>query len=205
MSWARGPLSRVTAGGMSYQEFYSQLEASIQQEREEKSAILGDAPYNNSRLQNGTHAGERVPGIFFSGQARYARDKTWTQRGNNAVNKDRSCWNCDSKEHLLVACPKPKNVPNILARKVQHYDRSKFNNEKKALKRVLYEVCEQLDRPEESTSDLQDASTYFQDCLDDELESSEENEQNSSTDTPYEQLFAYSISEKDFWHEVQNL
>jgi hypothetical protein len=37
MSWAHEPLSSVTAGGMSYQDLYSQLEYSIQQGREENA------------------------------------------------------------------------------------------------------------------------------------------------------------------------
>jgi hypothetical protein len=70
MSWARAPLSRVNVGGMSNQELFSQLESSVQQERDEKAALFQDSNYGIS----GSRMSDKVPGIFFNGQARYGRE-----------------------------------------------------------------------------------------------------------------------------------
>jgi len=47
-SWAKGPLNRDSAEDLSYQELYSQLQAAIQQEIEEKAAVLLDQSIGRS-------------------------------------------------------------------------------------------------------------------------------------------------------------
>jgi hypothetical protein len=161
MSWAREPLSRVNAGYMSYQELFSQLESSIQQERDEKAAILQDANYSRS----GSRMSDKVPGIFFNGQARYGRENTRKYSPANAVQSNgKECWNCGSPNHLLGGCTKKKDIANIAARKVQFYNKTKFDDENKALKRVLFEICEQIRTDDNDTGGYEDATTYFQEC-----------------------------------------
>jgi hypothetical protein len=161
MSWAREPLSRVNAGGMSYQELFSQLESSIQQERDEKAALLQDSNYRRS----GSQISDKVPGIFFNGQARYGRENTRKYSPANAIQSNgKECWNCGSPNHLLGGCTKQKDIANIAARKVQFYNKTRFDDEKKALKRVLYEICEQIGTDDTEADGYEDASTYFQEC-----------------------------------------
>jgi hypothetical protein len=74
MTWAKGLLSRASAGGMNYQGVFSQLEASIQQEREENAASMRVLAYSGTP-RNTPEASDRTPGVFFSGQARYGRSK----------------------------------------------------------------------------------------------------------------------------------
>ena len=175
MSWAHEPLSRVTAGGMSYQELYSQLESSIQQEREEKAAILQDTNYGRSV----NHSSDKIPGIFFNGQARYGRGKNWkNEQTDSHQPRSKSCWNCGSSNHLLGSCLKPKDLTNIAARKVQYYNKTKYDDEKQSLKRVLFEFCKQIEPETEMTDEFDDAEVFFQGCHDgDECKySSEEND-----------------------------
>ena len=63
MSWAHEPLSRMQAGNMTYQELVSQLEASIQQEREEKEARLKDNLGKSSSHYDEKLSGN-MPGII---------------------------------------------------------------------------------------------------------------------------------------------
>jgi hypothetical protein len=45
---------------------------------------------------------------------------------------------------------------------VQFYNKTRFDDEKKALKRVLYEICEQIRTDENEADGYEDAFTYFQ-------------------------------------------
>jgi hypothetical protein len=65
MTWAKDPLSRASAGGMDYQELFSQLEASIQQEREEKAAGMRDLAYSGAP-RNTPGASDRTPDVFLT-------------------------------------------------------------------------------------------------------------------------------------------
>jgi hypothetical protein len=134
MSWARELLSRVNAGGMSYQEVFSHLESSLQQERDEKAALLQDNNYSRS----GGQMSDKIPGILFNSQARYGRANTRKYSPYNAIQSNgKECWNCGSPNHRLGGCTKQKDIANIAARKVQFYNKTRFDDEKKALKRVL--------------------------------------------------------------------
>jgi hypothetical protein len=60
MTWAKDPLSRASAGGMDYQELFSQLEASIPQERDEKAARMRDLAYSGAP-RNASEKADRTP------------------------------------------------------------------------------------------------------------------------------------------------
>jgi hypothetical protein len=76
--------------------------------------------------------------MFFYGQARYGRENTRKYSPADAIkSNDKECWNCGSPNHLLGGCPKQKDIANIAAKKVQFYNKKRFDDEKKALKKVL--------------------------------------------------------------------
>jgi len=162
-SWAKGPLNRDSAEDLSYQELYSQLQAAIQQEIEEKAAVLLDQSIGRSApalpRTNGlpSRSSGSIPGVLFTSPAKYGRDNSRRSGGSTtgitANIGERSCWNCGATDHLLTDCRKPRNLAEIAARKVQFYDRKKFKDEKKALKRVLLEFCEEFQHSKQDETD----------------------------------------------------
>ena len=183
MSWAREPLSRMTAENLSYQELFSLLEASLQQEQEEKAALLRD---NTDIIQQKSiePSANKIPGIFWNGQPRYANNNNWRKQSRNTSSTSKSCWNCGSTKHLIRKCPKLHDVAEIAARKVQYYDKKKFNNENKALKQVLFEVCEQLCISDSKPGNYDDANVFFGGCIEN---SSDEESSDCDTDSPTKQ------------------
>ena len=81
-SWAKGPLNRDSAEDLSYQELYSQLQAAIQQEIEEKAAVLLDQSIGRSApalpRTNGLPSRSigSIPGVLFTSPAKYGRDNS---------------------------------------------------------------------------------------------------------------------------------
>jgi hypothetical protein len=55
-----------------------------------------------------------------------------------------------------------KDLTNIAARKVQCYNKTKYDDEKQYLKRVLFEFCKQIKPEAERTDEFDDAEVYFQ-------------------------------------------
>ncbi len=148
MTWAKEPLSRLASLNLSYQEFYSQLEASIQQERDEKKYLAVDKANAHITGQEATSSEElkqAIPGVLFASQARYGRNP---KDNRNGV---RTCFKCGSDKHLLRQCPQRKDFIETAAQKVQTYN--KFRPNVNNSKRVLYEICEQLEECPQSEED----------------------------------------------------
>ena len=79
---------------------------------------------------------------FLQGQANYEKDKF--QHSVHFKDEDVGSFNCGSKSHGITHC-KQKLVATVTsAQKFQFYAKKKFENENKAVKRVLVELFEQL-------------------------------------------------------------
>jgi len=141
MTWSKEPLSRLASMNLSYQEFYSQLEASIQQEREEKKFVAVDKANAHISGQEATDiAGlkKAIPGVLFATQAHDRKNIT------SATNTGRkTCFKCGSDKHLIRQCPENGDIMESAAQKVQTYNR--FSQNQDNSKRVLYELCQQLE------------------------------------------------------------
>ena len=167
MSWAHEPLSRMQAGNMTYQELVSQLEASIQQEREEKEARLKDNLGKSSSHYDDKLSGN-LPGIFWNGQPRYAKDRSWrSNRHFEKKKKSKTCWNCGNTDHLMKDCPNKEGLADTVAKKVQFYTRKRYNNENKALKQVLFEFCQQINESDSDSDEYENTDVFFGNCDED--------------------------------------
>ena len=137
-SFASEPISSAAARGYEYQELLSKLESSIQLEREQKSAQMLLNPLAKIASRNGSDAEP----IFFQGQANYGKDKF--QHRVHFKDEDVGCFNCGSKSHGITHSKEDLDATAVSARKVQFYAKRKFKNENKALKRVVFELFEEL-------------------------------------------------------------
>jgi hypothetical protein len=81
---------------------------------------------------------------------------------------------------------KPKDLSNIAARKVQYYNKTRYGNENKSLKRVLFEFCEQMEA-EAETDEYENAEVFFQEYVNED-----ENKNETCTD---ETLLAKSLND----------
>lgn len=143
MTWARDPLCRIAPMQLTYQQLYSQLEASIQQMKDEKTVMLSDrANYNLEDIaekvgpqDQGEPFNDKVPGVLFTGQARYGVNPRQT--------KKRACFNCGMTNHLIRDCRKPIKSKYNAQRRMQDNSRGYYSNND--AKQILFELCEQLD------------------------------------------------------------
>jgi hypothetical protein len=111
---------------------------------------------------------------------------------NNPKQKPKKqCWNCGSSDHLLNSCPKINDLNNTAAKKVQYYDKSRFSDQNKAFKQVLFEICEQLEAEPGTVDKYQDGSVFFNGCQQDadEAEQSESGYTSANENDVVEPLF----------------
>lgn len=81
-------------------------------------------------------------------------------------------------------------------KKVQFYQRNGYNDPVKAAKRVLFELCEELDGQDEAEgNEYEDAETFFGDIKDNLHEYSESSEnEDEDTEDVSEQLFTRTVN-----------
>ena len=196
-SWAREACSRATAGHLGYQEFYAQLEAAIQLQREEKIGRLRDEGSIKFDSFSGPNSGlENPSGTYYTGQSRYGRDPRRRNgrpnygRGNNYPRKI-VCFGCRKEGHIVLKCPERKNALNRAASRVQHLRRDYGKDQNGALKRVLYEICEQIAASDDEAEEA--AETFFAEERMDMGGDQEEEEE--KTPEVIEQLFTSASNE----------
>ena len=179
-TWAKSALSNSQSSSppWNFHQLYSALDAAWLQEQEEKEARKRDGKIDisSSKVSN-----ESVPGMFFQGQGFYGKPK---QRGSKSSNpyvglrrrphhkpytprtgkngtdrngKPRVCHNCNSPDHLIRDCDKPRNL-------IRNVGRLLSNNPKDA-KKILYELCIQS---EEALFENDGSNAFFTDENEDE-------------------------------------
>lgn len=196
--WAKEACSRANAGLLKYHEFYNQLESAVQLEQEEKVGRLRDQKHLRltSVMNDDPVLRSRISDTYYNGQPRYAKEpQPWrkTQRPSQErrFRPNIICWGCRKPGHILSDCTEP-TLQNV-AKKVQYYQKNKFEDPHKATKRVLFELCQELDKEEELVSpeeEYEDADTFFCDV-------NESFDTGGATEEPSEvaeQLFARTIS-----------
>ncbi|KAI0561854.1 hypothetical protein FGB62_70g112 [Gracilaria domingensis] len=160
----------------------------MQREKEEYSVKKGSSSKFSSKPATTFYQTKAPPARY--GQHRNNAKPRW---------KDRTCFNCGERGHILKYCRHPMDSLAIAVRKVQLYQKSgKFGDRSKALKRVLYELCDQIDQQ----SDLEDTDTFFNDAehseSDQDSNASESDDDNAAIygtnylDTFYTNLDAYT-------------
>ena len=139
MKWARDPLSRIAPMQLSYQQLYAQLEASIQQFKDEKAIILSDrVNYNLDTCNHVTNTSDEitekhvVPGVLFSGQGRYGVNPKSTSK--------RACFNCGMTHHLIKDCRKRINFKSMAPRKLASTE-DRFGNTNAVMLEVVRRKC----------------------------------------------------------------
>ena len=214
-SRARDACSRANAGEIGYQQFYSQLEAAIQLEQEEKIGRMRD----QKNLQVDTFAegepsfdGTTTSCTYFNGQSRYAKPPRFKPKSNRRKNygqgyhgkKSIRCFGCNEEGHIVMRCLHRSDKPNAAAARVQYLQRDGVD-QTRALKRVLFEICEQIAMPEVE-SDYDPAETFFSEERDKDADLTDL--EDPGKDDIAEQLFTSAVSyredavlKKDFLHE----
>ena len=149
-TWATAPLSRMSTTNMKYQELYARLESSIQHEKDTKQAIAVDhaaqmAPEAMKNLTIGEGfrtEGTPIPGVMFTGQARYGRHPNM---------KSRQCYNCASNGHLIKECPKRIDIPNMNTDSNRTDQQRASSQRNYRARRILFEVCQQIAQDDEDS------------------------------------------------------
>ena len=147
-----------------------QLEAAIQLEQEGKIGRMRD----QRNLQVDTFAvgdpsfdGTTTSGTYLNGQSRYAKPPRFNPMFNGHKNygqgyrgkKSIGCVGCNEEVHIVMRCPHRKDTPNAAAANVQYLQRD-GSDQTRALKRVLFEICEKLAMPD-IESDYKQAEKFI--------------------------------------------
>ena len=155
--WAGDALKRAAPDKLSFHQLYVNLEAALQHHLEEVAANNMDRLTIETETRD-DNCGYGIPGIHFTGQARYGRDpKHFRSRHRNhngqyhdkRRQRDIICWNCGENGHVVgsLSCKKPVNHTRVMAKRVDYYNK-KFGKSDKNYRTVLFELCQDLDAQE---------------------------------------------------------
>lgn len=139
MPWSTATRSRVATQNLPFQQFYAELEAEIQLDKEAALANLRDSAVQPRR----SPVPENTTGVLYKGQGRYVNDPTGLRRifakplraFNSEANRSskpfpqrkakfdplsvQGCFNCGGK-HLLKDCLEPLNTVLAASRKIEY-------------------------------------------------------------------------------------
>lgn len=171
-SWARDACSRANAALISYRELYGQLEAAIQLEQEEKIGRVRDQKsLQLDSLSTDDFQNPEPNETLFTGQSRY-KNRLRASRTSKFHHESRkrnftSC-NCGKRGHVIAECRQRKDLTNTAANRVQYLRRNGYKDQNKVLKRVLYEICQQLEESSDS-GEFESAENFFNFEVNDDL------------------------------------
>lgn len=140
-SWSHEPLSRVATHGLTFQQLFGELESALQLDKEAQIAMLRDKASKSYRNVN-----DEVELVNYAGQGRYK----FNQIGNSFKNAKEfdplsvaGCLNCGNPAHVLKDCPKPLNVAQAAARRLEYFNKKKKSTN--AVHFILANLCRQLE------------------------------------------------------------
>lgn len=148
--WATEPLSRIATHGLTFQQLYGELEAALHLHKEARLAVA-----HASASGHRPPATQDVPGIYFTGQGRYARPSRGTAAGRAKRTGGPSrpggvdplaimgCFNCDDDAHTMKDCPRPIDAAKAAQRRLEYY--AKKDAGKASAAAVLFQLCAEVD------------------------------------------------------------
>lgn len=186
--WAKEPLSRIATGNLSFQQLYSELEISVQLERE--SSIAAASSQASEVIPSTNRTANQ---ILFNGQGRFIRANHKPK--SFATNRKRSCFNCGSESHLVGDCPQPVNFSRAAANRIRQLRNKSTQN---AIHVLLAHLCSELDDAtnDECNGDDEDDAAVFAAMLVNENSTQYPEQPNPSRDTDIENLDIYAVSDE---------
>jgi Zinc knuckle len=157
-TWAKSVLSSSQSASppWDFQTLYAALDAAWLQEQEEVEPRQFDGKMHG---RSETTVDRQIPGLYFQGQGMYGRPKTPGSRSsapsrssigntsNNAPGKNgidrfrkpRLCNNCQSPDHFIRDCDRPRNILRNVAQQIK--------NNPEQIRQILFEMFCKLKMP----------------------------------------------------------
>lgn len=166
LSWARNALMQSEAEtGWTFNKLYTSLDAAYLQSQREEEANKRDGKKEPDKEESAKIIEEKkeVPSINYEGQSTYGRPRNPRSSSSRPFSgssssrpfkftrqwkKEKRCFNCGSKDHLIRNCPKEeRNVHHIIEEML-----NSGNSEK-----IIYQMCCYLQDIIENESDTSDS------------------------------------------------
>lgn len=131
--WVAMPISLLSRSDKKYKLFLDELAAAGQTHR---IARGGSGSFRNKatsskvggflgRGSTSRYKTSNEANVWFQGQAKYGRDPRAPKRKELSYKKDLKCYNCGSKEHILLKCAAKTDDERIMQRRIKDLIRNK--------------------------------------------------------------------------------